>query len=79
MLKQIGGVKMSNRNDTNNSCGDLFSCGDPITVRYPSGDEDAGIFIGTEGNQLIWRNIDEGNALECVSCVGLSIRERIPV
>jgi hypothetical protein len=66
-------------NDCAKCCGKLFKCGDPITVVYPSGDDDAGIFIGTEGNQLIWRNIDEGSVLECVSCTGLSIRQRLTV
>jgi hypothetical protein len=60
-------------------CCKNFECGDPITVRYPNGDNAIGIFISSECGHFIWRNITAGSVLECSSCELFAIRERIPV
>jgi hypothetical protein len=59
-------------------CGNRFSTGDPITVRYPDDVNNEGIYISSSNERLIWRNITAGSVLENSSCVGLAIRERIP-
>ncbi|ERJ12039.1 hypothetical protein [Haloplasma contractile] len=61
-------------------CGDLFKCGDLITVRFITGNEDDvfdGIYISSTCNRLIWKNTDiENNPFECTSCSIISITER---
>ncbi|ERJ12041.1 hypothetical protein [Haloplasma contractile] len=60
----------------NDPCCNLFKCGDQISVRYPNGEWNRGLFIAIKNERLIWRNTETGgNKLECTSCDRISIRK----